>query len=71
MTETTKPPLPAHTVKQALQFLPIGRSTIYQLVATGQLRSVKVGKKILIPDSAIHEFLERDRDNGLVTQNVA
>jgi len=50
----------AHTVKQTLQMLPIGRSTLYKLVATGELRSVKVGKKILIPDSAIHEFVERE-----------
>ena len=71
MTETTKPPRPAHTVKQTLQMLPIGRSTIYKLVATGELRSVKVGKKILIPDSAIHEFVERDQHNGLAARTVA
>jgi excisionase family DNA binding protein len=51
--------------------LPIGRSTIYKLVATGELRSVKVGKKILIPDSAIHEFVERDQHNGLAARTVA
>jgi excisionase family DNA binding protein len=70
MTDTTKP-RPAHTVKETLQILPLGRSTIYKLVATGELRSVKVGKKILIPESAIFDFLERQPLAGSPAQQVA
>lgn len=58
----------AHTIQQALEILPIGRSTIYKLVATGELRSIRVGKKLLIPDSAIYEFVERGQVSGSVTE---
>lgn len=43
--------------------LPLGRSTIYDLVASGELRSRKVGKKIIIPKSAIEELLDRQKVN--------
>ncbi|GHG01377.1 hypothetical protein GCM10017783_12040 [Deinococcus piscis] len=37
--------------------LGIGRNAVYELIRTGQLRSISIGRKILIPLAAIDEFL--------------
>jgi excisionase family DNA binding protein len=38
----------------------LGRDTIYQLVREGRIRSVRVGRKILIPRSELEAFIERE-----------
>ncbi|WP_104991709.1 helix-turn-helix domain-containing protein [Deinococcus sp. NW-56] len=43
--------------KEAGQMLGLGERSVYALIRSGQLRSIKVGRKILIPLSAIEEFL--------------
>ena len=43
--------------KEASALLGIGERSIYALIRSGQLRSIRVGRKILIPLSAIEEFL--------------
>ena len=45
------------TVPEAAKQLRIGIGRCYELVRCGQLRSIKVGKRILIPSVAIFEFL--------------
>jgi excisionase family DNA binding protein len=35
----------------------IGRSTFYGLIGSGQLRSVKIGKRRLVPEQAIREYI--------------
>lgn len=35
----------------------VGRSTTYQLIRTGELRSVKVRGRRLVPESAIAEYI--------------
>lgn len=37
--------------------LGIGRNSTYELIRSGKLRSIRVGRKILIPASAIYDFL--------------
>ena len=63
MTALSEETRVAYSVKEVLQMLPLGRSTIYDLVASGELRSRKVGKKIIIPKSAIEELLDRQKVN--------
>ncbi|WP_345456414.1 helix-turn-helix domain-containing protein [Deinococcus aluminii] len=48
----------------AQKMLGVGRGTIYELIRTGQLRSIRVGRKILIPLSAIEEFLNGSFESG-------
>jgi len=43
--------------EEAAPILGVGRNGVYALIRSGQLRSIKVGRKILIPLSAIEEFL--------------
>lgn len=45
------------TVDEAAALLRIGRGSAYALVRGGRLRSIKIGRRILIPASAIEDFL--------------
>ena len=47
----------AISVEEAAIQLGIGRSLAYELVRGGRLRSVRAGNRILVPSSALEEFL--------------
>ncbi len=44
-----------HPIPEAGEQLGIGRSTMYELIAAGSIRTVKIGRRTLIP----HEELQR------------
>lgn len=44
-------------VEDLMSILGIGRNTAYELVRSGQIRSIKVGKQIRIPKEALREYL--------------
>lgn len=46
-------------VEDLMPILGIGRNTAYELVRSGEIRSVKVGRQIRIPKDAVIEFLGR------------
>lgn len=48
--------------EEAAPMLGIGRPAIYSLIRSGELRHIKVGRKILIPLSAIDEFLNGQQE---------
>lgn len=45
------------TVEEVSQLLCIGRNTAYELVRSGQICSVKVGRIYRIPRAAVDEYL--------------
>lgn len=45
------------TVEEAAETLSIGRTSIYELLRDGRLRSVKVGARRLIPIAALEDFV--------------
>lgn len=47
-----------HTVEDVMQRLSIGRSMAFELISCGRLRSVKVGRRRLISEAALVEFIE-------------
>jgi excisionase family DNA binding protein len=49
-------------VEDLTAILDIGRNTAYELVRSGQIRSVRVGRQIRIPKEAVQEFFQRQRD---------
>jgi excisionase family DNA binding protein len=58
MSNTTEPVLIRPS--QAALMLSVSRSTIYQLIASGSLRSVRLeGRMIRVPMAAIRELAER------------
>jgi excisionase family DNA binding protein len=48
-----------NSVENTMARLNLGRSVVFQLLASGQLRSVKVGRRRLIPESAIVDFISQ------------
>lgn len=47
----------ALSVPQVAELLNIGRNTVYELVRSHQLRSVRIGRQIRIPRSALEDYL--------------
>ena len=44
-------------VEDLMPILGIGRNTAYELVRSGQIRSIRVGRQLRIPRDAVAEFL--------------
>jgi excisionase family DNA binding protein len=55
MTASDGPRL--YTLKQAAERLQISRAKLYQLMNSGELRSVHVGTRRLISEDALAEFI--------------
>lgn len=53
-------PLLADTLEAARR-LDCGRTTVYKLISSGQLESVKVGRLRKVPVAAIEEYVKRLR----------
>jgi excisionase family DNA binding protein len=51
------------SVEQAATRLGISRAFAYQLVARGELRALRLGRRIVIPRFAIDELLARASDS--------
>lgn len=47
------------SVQQLAEVLQIGRNAAYQLVNTGQIRSIRIGRTIRIPQAALLEYLNQ------------
>ena len=46
-------------VEDLMPLLGIGRNTAYQLIRSGQIRSVRIGRQIRIPRDALLDFLRK------------
>ena len=44
-------------VEELMPILGIGRNTSYELIRSGQIRSIRIGRQIRIPRDALLEFL--------------
>ncbi|WP_018653809.1 helix-turn-helix domain-containing protein [Actinomadura flavalba] len=47
------------TVDEAAERLRVSRWTLYNLIRSGQLRTVKIGRRRLVPINALSECLEQ------------
>lgn len=47
------------SVPEAQQVLGLGRNTVLGLLYSGQIASIKVGKRRLVPREAIKQWIER------------
>lgn len=48
-----------YTVMEAAKILGIGRDTAYRAVLEGQIPSIRIGKRLLIPKQALEKLLDR------------
>ena len=46
-------------VEELMPILNIGRNTAYELVRSGQIRSIRIGRQLRIPKDAVQEYLSR------------
>jgi len=47
------------TMADAMERIPVSRNTMQRMVSTGTLRSIKIGARRFIPETAVNEYLER------------
>lgn len=45
------------TVMEFCQAVNLGKTSVYKLINEGKISAVKLGKKTLIPKSAVNEFI--------------
>ena len=55
---TTQGQKMAYTPRELRSVLGLGRDKIYTLIQQGRLRSIRVDRRILIPNDAVAEFLK-------------
>ena len=52
------------TVSEAAELIGISKPSMYEVVRTGKVRSVKVGKKILISRQSLMDWLKKGENYG-------
>lgn len=55
-----------YTINQAAEILSIGRTSTYELVRSGRLKSVKIGSSRRVTELHLREFVEDLLDDDLV-----
>jgi excisionase family DNA binding protein len=60
----TTTPEPVYTVAQIAEHLGVAKEGVYELVRSGELRCVRVGRLIRVPVSALDEFLAGGTDDA-------
>lgn len=63
-TKQNEPAQAMLTVAEACAQLRISKWTLYRLIQSGQLASVKIGSRRLIPMRAITKFIEQLEEEG-------
>ena len=53
---------PTMSINEAAQFLSISRSKLKELVRTRELRSIRVGRRVLIPTQSLDACINRGSD---------
>ena len=54
-----------YTVPEAAEALGIGRNAAYEAARTGQLPTIRIGKRILVPVVALERLLDLDKHEGM------
>jgi excisionase family DNA binding protein len=56
MAESIPRPL-TYSIKDAIQVSSIGRTTLYSLISSGEIETVKVGKRRLVKAASLAKFI--------------
>ena len=60
------------TVEEAAQLLGISRAIAYEAVRRGEIPSIKIGRRILVPKAALHKLVgatDDEHDSGHSSAN--
>ncbi|MDP2859330.1 MAG: helix-turn-helix domain-containing protein [Bacillota bacterium] len=60
-----------YTVGEAAKAIGVGRSLAYELVRRGDLRTVHVGRRILVPRDAVRDFLGLGQEQAPASPGAA
>lgn len=52
------PPKLGYSVREACEATSIGKTTLYNHIASGRLRTVRVGGRTIIPAESLHALLD-------------
>lgn len=52
------------TPEEVAEHLRVGRTKVYELMASGRLRSVKIGRRRRVSPGALEEFIEASEREG-------
>jgi excisionase family DNA binding protein len=58
------PPQLLHNIEDAAQRVGVGRTTIYSLIRSGDLRTVSIGRRRLVAEADLRSFVDRLRSGG-------
>jgi excisionase family DNA binding protein len=56
---------------QVAEILNLGRSKTYELIATGQIKSIRIGRAIRIPAKALREYVEYQEQEAQAQAKVS
>ncbi len=56
---------PLLKVEDLMPILSIGRNTAYDLVRSGQIRSIRIGTRYRIPKDSIAEFVQKSSESDI------
>jgi excisionase family DNA binding protein len=57
------------SVPEAGKELRIGKNRAYELIREGRLEAIRVGRKLIVPKSALYEFCRDERNYLLILPN--
>jgi excisionase family DNA binding protein len=52
------------SIKSAAEHLGISRSALYELIGTGEIKHLRIGRRVLISRDALREFIEANSQVG-------
>lgn len=53
----------AYTIREAGDIISVSRSTFYNLMRKGDIRTIKVGRRVIIAHSELERFIGHKRKN--------
>ena len=58
-----------YSITEVGPIIGVGRTTAFQLVANGELETVKIGARRLVPAAALTEYVTRLRAGGAASES--
>ncbi len=59
LTEAAQTPPLAHSIPATARLIGVGRTKIYELINSGELRSIHIGNRHLVTDDEVRQLLQR------------